>query len=477
MYKFNSLIKNVNKSDDFFYVNSPYDGRITGAVEIPRAEDIEKAFFNAENSFRNTMKKMPAFQRAEILYKTSQLIKQNHEELSQLIASEGGKPLKDARIEVTRAINTVKMSGDEALNLNGSQLSLDRAKGSENHLAFTIKEPIGTVLAISAFNHPVNLICHQAATAIAAGNSLIIKPSEKTPLSCFKIAQYLIESGLPEDCISVLPLTGQETEKIIGDNRLRFVSFIGNASVGWKIPKLIAPGVGYALEHGGTATALIDKSADIDNAVISVTKGGYYHAGQVCVSTQNVFVHESKFEEFLSKFNENVIKLKTGDPNDDTIDVGPIITTQKAEEILGQINEAISLGAELILGGELMENNCITPTILTNTNYDMKVMNSEIFGPVVNVNSFNSIDKVIEDCNNTPYAFQNAVYAQDIDVALYFARNIDSKAVIINDSTAFRVDWMPFGGAKEAGFKVGGIKFSINDLVEEKLIIIKQKLL
>jgi acyl-CoA reductase-like NAD-dependent aldehyde dehydrogenase len=477
MYKLNSLIKNVHRSDDFFYVNSPFDGRTIGTVEIPRYEDIEQAFQNAETSFKNTLKKMPAFQRAEILYKTSQLIKHNHEELSRLIASEGGKPLKDARIEVTRAVNTVKMSGDEALNLNGSQLSMDRAKGSENHLAFTIKEPIGPVLAISAFNHPVNLICHQAATAIAAGNSLIIKPSEKTPLSCFKIAQFMIESGLPEDCISVLPLTGPETERIIGDKRLRFVSFIGNAVVGWKIPKLIAPGVGYALEHGGTATALIDKSADIDNAVISVTKGGYYHAGQVCVSTQNVFVHESIFDEFITKFKENVLKLKTGDPNDETMDVGPIISAHKAEEIISQINEAIYQGAELILGGELLENNCISPTILTNTNYDMKIMNSEIFGPVVNVNSFNSMDKVIQDCNVTPFAFQNAVYAQDIDVALYFARNIDSKAVIINDSTAFRVDWMPFGGAKEAGFKVGGIKFSINDLVEEKLIIIKQRLI
>ena len=170
------------------------------------------------------------------------------------------------------------------------------------------------------------------------------------------------------------------------------------------------------------------------------------------------------------------MKLKTGDANDETVDIGPIITPQKAEDIMSQMNEAISQGAKLILGGELMENNCITPTILTDTTYDMKVMNSEIFGPVVNVNSYNSIDKVIDDCNITPFAFQNAVYAQDIDVALYFARNIDSKAVIINDSTAFRVDWMPFGGAKEAGFKVGGIKFSINDLVEEKLIIIKQKM-
>jgi len=459
-----------SSSSERLIVRSPYSNDIIASLVKPDLEEIELAFNNAKDSLAN---KTPAHERARILYFVSNKIKENLEELSQMIALEGGKPLKDARIEVARAVNTVKFSGDEALQLNGEQITMDRGKNTENHIAFTIKEPVGVVLAISAFNHPVNLICHQAATAIAAGNPVIIKPSEKTPISAYKIAEYFLEAGLDPKAISVLPLNGEETSRIIGDERLSFVSFIGSSSVGWNIPKLVAKGVGYALEHGGTATAIVDKSCNIDLSSTSVVKGAFYHAGQVCVSTQNVFIHEDIYDEFVNSLINKTSAIITGDPNDEKTDVGPIISSQKLEQIMSEIGQALENGAKLRLGGEKLNNNCISPTILENTNYDMKVMNSEIFGPVVNINKFREIKQVIEMANKTPFSFQNAIYTSDINNAFLFAREIKAKAVIVNDSTAFRVDWMPFGGDSESGFGVGGVKYSINDLVKDKLIVIK----
>ncbi len=473
MLIFDNQFQKNDSTATFTEILSPYDKRVVGKFVKPNQSHVELALSLAVESFSNIMKKMPAWKRAEVLYKVSEFIKRDHELLSQTIAAEGGKPLKDARIEVTRAVNTVKMSGDAALTLNGEQLSMDRAAGSENHLAFTVRQGMGVVLAISAFNHPVNLICHQVATAFAAGNCVIVKPASQTPLSCLKICSYFVEAGIDEGIIIALPIAGAETEKIISDCRIKFVSFIGSAEVGWRIPKLIAPGTGYALEHGGTAVAVVESSADLEFASTSIVKGGFYHAGQVCVSTQNVFVKSDIFDELLKKIISKTATLITGDPNDEKTDVGPIINSWEHNRILSLIDEALSMGAILELGGNPLSESCIAPTILSNTNYNMQVMKSEIFGPVININRYNKLDDVIELCNRTPFSFQNAIYTKDIDAAFKFAREIDSKAVIINDSTAFRVDWMPFGGAKESGFRVGGVKYSVEDVSEEKLIVIR----
>ncbi len=473
MLNFGLQIKGTKSEGNFKNILSPFDNRIVGKIEIPTISQQEIAIQNAQNSYENIMKNMPSWKRAEILYKVSEFIKRDKELLAQTIAAEGGKPLKDARIEVTRAANTVKMSGDEALQLNGEQITMDRAAGSENHLAFTIKQGLGIVYVISAFNHPVNLICHQLATAFAAGNSALVKPASQTPLSCLKICSYFLEAGLEEGVINVLPIPGAEAEKHISDRRIRFVSFIGSAEVGWKIPKLVANGTGYSLEHGGTAVAVVDKSADLDFASSSILKGGFYHAGQVCVSTQNVFLNEEVYDDFINLIIEKAKKLNTCDPNNENTDIGPIINEWERNRILNQIKQAIDLGAECLIGSNKILDTCIEPTILINTNYEMQVMNSEVFGPVININKYKNLNELIEICNKTPFSFQNAIYTKHIDTAFTFARKINSKTVVINDSTAFRVDWMPFGGAMESGFRVGGVKYSINDLVEEKLIVIK----
>ncbi|MBX3042450.1 MAG: aldehyde dehydrogenase family protein [Candidatus Kapabacteria bacterium] len=473
MLKFSLQISGAKATANYRDILSPYNFEKVGEVEIPDANAVAIALNNAEYSFREIMKNMPAWRRAEILYKVSEQISNEKQLLAEIIAVEGGKPLKDALIEVTRAVNTVKMSGDYALNLNGDQISMDRAAGSENHIAFTIKQGMGVVLAISAFNHPVNLICHQVATSFAAGNSVLVKPASQTPLSCLKICSYFENAGLDSRVINVIPISGKDTENIIGDTRIKFVSFIGSAEVGWNIPKLVAPGTGYGLEHGGTAVAVVDDSADLEFASTSIVKGGFYHAGQVCVSTQNIFVKNDIFDKFLELIKYKTLNLVTGNPLDIKTDVGPIINSWEHNRILSQIEEATQMGAVIVAGGKAISETCIEPTIMINTNYDMKLMNNEVFGPVININTYNKLDDVISVCNKTPFSFQNAIYTKNIDAALKFAKKIDSKAVIINDSTAFRVDWMPFGGAKESGFRVGGIKYSIDDVTEEKLIVIR----
>jgi acyl-CoA reductase-like NAD-dependent aldehyde dehydrogenase len=458
----------------FQEVKNPYNQEVIDKLPKPTKEEINQCFIASELAFKNYMKKMPAYERSEILFKVANLIDQNAEELSKLIATEGGKPLKDSRIEVKRAINTVKMSAMEALSLNGEQISMDRAKGSENHFAFTIRQSIGPVLAISAFNHPVNLICHQVATAIAAGNSVILKPAEKTPLSARKIVDYFYQAGLKENALQFLLLNGSETSEVISRDEIRYVSFIGNADIGWSIRRKVKPGVKVMLEHGGTAASVIAPDVDFNKVIPTLTKGAFYHSGQVCVSTQLVFIHRDIYDNFIESLKEYVQQLKTGDALSETTDCGPLITSAVVEKMKFIVADAVKNGANILVGGNSLPNQCFEPTLLENVTANMLAYKEEVFGPILSIIKFSDIDEVIREINNSNFAFQTSIFTKDINLALYYAKNIDQKACIINDSTAFRVDWMPFGGYKESGFGTGGIKYAIHDMTEEKLIVIKE---
>lgn len=466
-------IAGAASTHQFTDIRSPYDGSVVGSVEKADRAALGVAIANADRTFREVMRHMPAWQRAEILYKVSELIKANIDELALLIAREGGKPLKDAKAEAVRAVNTVKMSGDEALQLNGEELTMDRAKGTENHLAFTMRQPIGPVLAISAFNHPLNLTAHLVATAIAAGCSLVVKPASQTPLSCLKLAEFFVQAGLPAGVLSVATAGGADIDAIVGDPRLRFVNFIGGGDVGWAMRGKIAPGTRLALEHGGTGTAIVDASADLTKAIPSLLRGGFYHAGQVCVSTQIVYVHESIYDTALTELVAGVEKLKTGDPTDSATDVGPLISPKELDRLDSWIAEAVQAGAKVVIGGKRLTHNCYAPMILTDVTAEMKVLSAEIFGPVIVVRKFGDVKAVITEMNRSTFAFQAAIYAQDIDRALTAAKEIEAKAVMINDSTAFRVDWMPFAGGKSSGLGVGGMRYAVREMTEEKLIVTK----
>ncbi len=473
MEKYYLRVHNAISTNNWVELKSPYDGKTIALVEKGNDTTIEQALKNAHFHFEHTMKKMPAWKRAEILRIVADQIEQNVEELAHTIALEGGKPKKDARVEVIRAINTTRMSAEEAIRLDGEQLTMDRAKGSENHTAFTIRQGVGPVLAISAFNHPVNLICHQVATAFAAGNTVIVKPASQTPISAIKILDFFIKAGLPEGVISLLMIPGKETEKVVTDSRIKFITFIGSAEVGWNLQKIIQPGVRLELEHGGTAVCIVDKKARIDRAILSIVKGSFYHAGQVCVSTQNLYLHNTIYDDFMAIFTEKVGLLKTGDATDENTDVGPIISKYELDRVDSWVMEAIQQGAKLRKGGHRISESCYTPTILENVSPEMKVYNKEVFGPVVNIIRYDDLEDVVKTVNMTEYSFQTSIFTQDIDTAMYYAKNVETKACIINDNTAFRVDWMPFGGAKESGLHVGGVKYSIRDMTEEKLVVMK----
>lgn len=456
-------------------VRNPYSNEILDELNKPNTEQINKAFADAYACWKSDFKHCPAYRRSEILYNVSNKIATNQELLAMSIAREGGKPLKDARVEVKRAVNTVKMSADYCLNLSGEQIPMDKSVGTENHIAFTIKEPIGIVLAISAFNHPLNLICHQVATAIAAGNTVVLKPAEKTPLTAQLITEFFYDAGLARNALHYLPITGEETQSILDNEHLRYVSFIGNADIGWKIRKLVRPGVKVMLEHGGTAAAVLDNNANINTATDSIVRGAFYHSGQVCVSTQILYVHNKIYEKVKSLLVEKLSKLVVGDACKEDTDCGPLITPAVVNKMEVLVEDALQKGGKILFGGKRLPNNCFEPTLVEDITNDMLMFKEEVFGPILGLKVYDNINNIIKEINNSLYAFQTAIYTQDIDLALFYSRNVEQKAVIINDSTAFRVDWMPFGGYKNSGFGTSGVKYAIEDMIENKLIVIKNQ--
>ena len=462
----------IRGSGLFQDVTSPYSEEVLAQVEQADSAAIESGISLAAETFEKVMKKMPPYRRAEILENLASQMKVRHEELSLIIAREGGKPLTDARIEVSRAINTVKLSAHEAVQLDGEQQAMGTTAGNENKLSFTIREPIGVVSSISAFNHPVNLIAHQVAPPIAAGNTVLLKPSGDTPISALKMGEMLTNAGLPDGVLTILPCDRSVAEKLAVDERVNYLSFIGSARVGWHLRRSVADGTRVGLEHGGNAPAIIEPDANLEAAAKMCLKGGYYHAGQVCVSVQRLYLHRSIFERFVEMFKPMVESLVVGDPTSPETDVGPLIRPREVERVSRWVQHAVEGGAEVITGGQTLDHNCYAPTLLTNARPGMDVVDKEIFGPVICLFSYDDLDQVIDAANAGPYGFQAAIFTKDIATAFHAARELDFTAVMINDSTAFRVDWMPFGGRYESGLGMGGVKYAIHEMTHPKLIVL-----
>jgi acyl-CoA reductase-like NAD-dependent aldehyde dehydrogenase len=344
---------------------------------------------------------------------------------------------------------------------------------SDGRLAFTTKEPIGIVAAISAFNHPVNLIAHQVAPAIAVGCPVIIKPAVPTPLSCLELVALLREAGLPEPwCQSFITEDNTLAERLATDPRVAFLSFIGSAKVGWYLRSKLPPGTRCALEHGGAAPVIVDRSARLDTIIEPIVKGGYYHAGQVCVSTQRIFVHNAIKSEFIERLAARVRTLRVGDPALAETEMGPLILPREADRVGHWIDEAVAAGAQIIGGGRLSETT-LSPSILLEPPADAKVSQLEVFGPVTCVYGFEALDSAIEIANSLPTAFQASIFSTDINPALRAARRLDASAVLINDHTAFRTDWMPFAGRRQSGYGVGGIRPTMDEMSEEKMLVFR----
>jgi len=452
-----------------------YDGGLISEVAVTDWPAIDRALDRAVAIHRDSSRRLPKFKRTEILLELSKKLDAQQEIMAHMIAREGGKPLKDARVEASRAAQSVHAAAGDLHNLEGREIPMDLSPAGKDRIAFTRPEPIGPVAAISAFNHPLNLIAHQVAPAVAAGCPVIIKPATQTPLSCLRFVEMLHEAGLPRDHCVAAVCDNDAAEKLATDPRVAFFSFIGSAKVGWMLRSKLAPGTRCALEHGGVAPVIVTNCADLDMTVPKVAKGAFYHAGQVCVSVQRVYVEESILEEFVERLVAETSKLKVGDPTSAATDVGPLIDPREVTRVHDWVTQAINAGAELKTGGKAITDYVYAPTVLVNPPDDALVSTREVFGPVVCVYSYQKLREAVDRANALPEAFQAAVFAQDIDRAFSIADQLRGSAVMINDHTAFRVDWMPFAGLGPSGLGVGGIGHTMREMTVEKMTVLTLK--
>lgn len=458
-------------------VFSPFDQSLIKEIPLIGKQEIEKQLQTAYALFENPANWLPAYQRIEILEKTAKIMKARVEELTKIAAQEGGKPYVDSKVEVLRAINGVKLAAEHISQIKGEEIPMGLTKASENRLAFVTREPIGVVVSVSAFNHPLNLTIHQTVTAIAAGCPVIIKPASTTPLSCLNFIEILKEAGLPEGWCQVSICDRESATFLVTDKRVNYFSFIGSSEVGWKLKSQLSPGTRCALEHGGVAPVIVEKDADLTELIPSLLKGGFYHAGQVCVSVQKVFIHTSICEMVANQLAEEAKKLIVGNPLDEKTEVGPLITPSEVNRVENWVNEAISKGTKVLCGGKRISETCFEPTVLFNPPLDVKVSTHEIFGPVVCIYSYTDRNEAIKIANSLDVHFQAAVFTKNIDIALDTVKKLNATAVMVNDHTAFRVDWMPFGGRDNSGIGMGGIPYSMHEMTREKLMVIKSDVL
>lgn len=464
----------LNSHGDWNKIFSPNDHNLLTEIQFATNEDIDH-LLKETKSIQKSFSRLRPYERSQILKDASIEVKKNQEFLAMVIATEGGKPLKDARVEVERAAATLDLCAEETLRLNGEVIPMERTASGKNHLAFTIREPIGAVLAICAFNHPLNLIAHQVGCAIAGGCSVVLKPAPSTPLSAYFIEEIFKKAGLPKNTLRIIHAEIPLIQKLVSSPEFDFVSFIGSAKVGWELRKFLSEGTRLALEHGGQAPAIVRHDADLNITIPALVRGAFYHAGQVCISTQMIFVHDSIFEVFLKQFKEASEKLVVGDARDEKTDVGPLIRPLEVVRIQKLIKEAIDKGAKLISGnivsGDFMQ--FLSPTILSHAPEESSIMKDEIFGPVVCINSYKNEEQVLEYINSNQYIFESSLFTQDITTAFKMATEISTMTFVINNHTAFRVDQMPFGGHKKSGLGMGGVRYSMDEMTRLKQIIIK----
>ncbi|MDJ0928276.1 MAG: aldehyde dehydrogenase family protein [Gammaproteobacteria bacterium] len=455
-------------------VVAPYDGSTIDQVPTAGEQEIDAALTAAYALFRNRRKWLPVFERVAILERAAELMTEQHDELAVQAAREGGKPLIDSKAEVTRAIDGVRIAAEIIRSEAGEVIPMQTTAAGAQRIAMTQLEPVGVVVAVSAFNHPLNLIVHQVAAAVAAGCPVIVKPADDTPLSCRSFVEILHQAGLPAAwCQFVLPENLSLAERLVTDLRVGFFSFIGSARVGWMLRSKLAPGTRCALEHGGAAPLILAADADLEVAVPAIAKGGFYHAGQVCVSVQRVFAERPIADKFAQQLVAQAQELVVGDPTVEETEVGPLIRPREVDRVDEWVRDAARSGATQLCGGQRIGHQCYAPTVLVEPPSDARVSCEEIFGPVVCIYAYDDLDDAFERANALPFAFQAAVFTANIDTAMAVFRNIDASAVMVNDHTAFRVDGMPFAGLRQSGLGVGGIPHTIHDMQIRKMLVVK----
>ena len=452
-------------------VHAPWDGAVIADIDTGGPEVVETALTTARALADDRDARLPKNERIAILERTAAIMRERREELAVEAAREGGKPLVDSLVETDRAIDSVRLCVETLRTQAGTEIPMGINQASRNRIALTSWEPIGVVVAFSAFNHPLNLIVHQVGPAVAAGCPVIVKPAEATPLSCMRFVEILRAAGLPAEWCQALVTDSLETAgSLVSDPRVDFFTFIGSARVGWMLRSRLAPGTRCVLEHGGASPVLVAADADLGNAVPLLAKGGFYHAGQVCVSVQRVFAEKRVARELAGQLAEAASALTVGDPTLPGTEVGPLIREAEVTRVGEWVTES---GGEVLAGGIPISSRAYAPTVLFDPSPDAKVSTDEIFGPVVCVYPIENLDEGTARANSLPYAFQAAVFAQDIDTVLRATQHLDASAVMVNDHTAFRVDWMPFAGLKQSGLGTGGIGYTMRDMQVQKLMVIR----
>ncbi len=458
--------KNAGESIE---VKSPYTNEILAEVAAVNESELEEVISFAEKA-AVAMRKLPRFEIAKGLRKIAVGIESRKKEFAETIAKEAAKPIKIAFGEVERGIATFNWAAGEAERFTGEIVAIDTIQTGKGKTGYTKRIPRGVIYGITPFNFPLNLVGHKVAPALASGNSIIIKPSQKTPLTALLLGEVFCQSGLPESALQIVPMDTKYIETVYTDERIKMISFTGSAAVGWNI-KAKANKKMVTLELGGNAPVIIDQSADLEHSLKQTTMGAFSYAGQVCISIQRVLLHEKIADEFTEKFIKNANNLKKGNPLDEETELSVMIEEKAAEKAQSWITEATENGAEILCGSK-RDGAMLDATILTKTNPEMRVVSDEIFAPVAVIERFSDFEQAVEMANHTKYGLQAGVFTNDLKNYDFAAENLEYGGVIINDVPTFRVDNMSYGGVKESGFGREGVRYAMEEMSEIRLVVV-----
>ncbi|HJQ15244.1 MAG TPA: aldehyde dehydrogenase family protein [Anaerolineales bacterium] len=452
-------------------VKNKYNGETIATVPTARKEDVDTAIAAAERA-EDLMADLPAYKRAEILFRTASLISERADDMAKTIAAEAGKALKFARAEVDRAISTFTIASEEAKRLHGETIPLDAVPSGEGYFGFWIRRPVGVIAAISPFNFPLNLVAHKVAPALAAGNTIVLKPATTTPLAAVKLCQILMDAGLPAGAINLVVGSGGTVgEWLVTDPRVDKITFTGSPEVGRHI--LSVAGIKkVTLELGNTSPVVVAPDADLDFVARRCAVGAYYNSGQVCISVQRIYSEKQVYEPFSEKFVKATEAMVVGDPLDERVDVGPMIDSKEVDRIEDWVQQAQTAGANVLTGGK-RDGTVYYPTVLTGVHEDMKVVAEEVFAPVASIISSDDFESALQQANDTKFGLQVGVFTKDIDRVFKAVKRLNFGGVIINDTPNFRADHMPYGGNRQSGLGREGVKFAMEDMTNIQLVAIR----
>ncbi len=459
----------VDSPDTLVIDNPARPGEPAGATYSATPEQYEEAVQAAVRAFEVT-RRLPAYERGRILREISAGIKARREELGALLSAEAGKPIRDALVEVDRAVLTFRLGAEEAERMTGEMIPLDLMASSKGRVGITRRFPIGPIAAISPFNFPLNLAVHKIAPAIAAGNTIVLKPPSKDPLVMLTVGEIIDAAGVPEGMVSILPMSRELGDRMVSDERFKLLTFTGSPAVGWKM-KERAGKKKVVLELGGNAGVIVDRSADLDWAVKRIITGAFAYSGQVCISVQRMYVHEDVWDPFMERFLAAAAALRQGDPADPTTDVGPMVDEKNALRTQAWVDEAKAMGGKVLLGGTA-NGTFFPPTVLTDVPLAAQVCSAEAFAPLVVASRFRDIDEAIAGVNDSYFGLQTGVFTNDLAHAWTSFNELEVGGVIVNDIPTYRIDHMPYGGVKDSGMGREGLRWSIEDMTELRLMVL-----